>query len=120
MKNAALALKMRKYKKSEIIEAFSQLFEADEVFEKALFYLDDKKRNEVFERERMSIEKCSEKVDTYIAWQKEIVAKYGTFSINYMTQEELKRGNMLGRQMEQAIKERDAAMNAVEKMFLKG
>lgn len=118
MKNTALVLKMRKYKKSEIIEAFSQLFEADEIFEKALFYLDDIKRNEAFERERVAHEKCSEKVDAYIAWQNEIVAKYGAFCISYMSQEELKRGNSLGRQMEQAIKERDAAINAVNKMFL--
>lgn len=120
MKNAALAFKMKKYKKSEIIEAFSQLFEADEIFEKALRYLYDKKRNEVFERERIAIECCAEKIDAYAAWQKEITAKYGAFCLNSLSKDELARGIVLGAQMELAIKQRDEAIQVTQKMFRKG
>lgn len=120
MKNTALAFKMKKYKKSEIIEAFSKLFEADEIFEKALCYLDDKKQNEAFERERIAIECCAEKIDAYAAWQKEIAVKYGAFCLDSLPKDELARGIVLGEQMELAIKQRDEAIQVTEKMFRKG
>ena len=109
-----------KYSKEEIIEALKRHYIPDWVFADLLSSLEFVRRAKAIDESKKAAEKEHATFDAYMAWRKEMVAKYGdgkAVTISKIPFEEIARGTNLEKAWNTAREKERKASAKVDKLL---
>ena len=109
-----------KYSKEEIVEALKRHYIPDWVFADLLSGLEFVRRTKAIDEHNKTVQEESAAFEAYMAWRKEIVAKYGdgkAVTISKIPREEITRGANLEKAWNDAREKEQKASAKVDKLL---
>lgn len=116
LNNKKLKVELSKHSKQDIIDAICHEWGADHLISNLLRFIFEKESNRALVEERKAFTEENKACETYIAWNKNVVEKYGdgkTVKIIDVPQEEYERGILLAKDWEEKRKKAAKAAKRV-------
>lgn len=118
LSDKTLKSKLSKYYKADIIDALCSEFNADYTVRNMLIFLESRTTTRLIDESRKACEASIKAGDAYIAWQADMIKRYGDGkSVNFsdIPGKELKKGAQLGEAWKKAMKKADEAESRVSR-----
>ncbi len=120
LSNKKLKAELSKHSKQDIIDAICHEWSADHLISNLLRFIFERESNRALVEERKAFAEENEAGEAYVAWNKEVVTKYGdgkTVKIINIPQEEYERGIQLAKDWEEKRKKASKAAERVSKVL---